>query len=59
MLSREKWPAEDEKELAGRGIGPWSKVESTNELVNIYDTGFVGNLKDIFKKRPKVKAAIS
>lgn len=58
-LSREKWPSEDEKELDGRGIGPWSKVERIHELVNIYDIGFVGNLKDVFKNRPKVKAAIS
>lgn len=58
-LSRESWPAEDEPELAGRGIGPWAKVENIHELINIYDIGFWNNIKDIFRRREPVKAALS
>ena len=58
-LSRESWPMEEEPELAGRGVGPWSIVESIHELVNIYDIGFGNNLKDIFGRRAPRKPAMS
>lgn len=52
VLSMENRAADDDPKYRGRGIGPWVRVESMDELENMYDTGFWHGLKDIFLRRP-------
>ena len=53
------WPLSTKQRLINRALEdveeqelhqpPWARVQSLDEVENIYDLGFIGNLKDVLK----------